>query len=85
MDNNRGLWCGGGEAELRWLEANAKEPFELYKMANDLWGIKFKVFVKTRISNNELVQVLEETEILANECHEKDLDRELLQRGWKKE
>ncbi|MBA7483923.1 hypothetical protein ES707_19440 [subsurface metagenome] len=37
------------------------------------------------MSNDELVQILEEAESLANECHEKDLERELLQRGWKKE
>lgn len=83
--NKRGLWRGGGEVELDWLERKGKEPFELYKMANDLWGIKFGMFVKTRISNNELVPILREAEALANECHEKDLEMELLRRGWKKE
>ena len=84
-ENRQGLWRGGGEAELDWLERNEKEPFRLYKMANDLWGIKFRMFIRTRISNNELVQILKETEALANECHEKDLEMELLRRGWKKE
>ena len=84
-EKNRGLWRGGGEAELKWLEASAKQPFKLYKMANDLWGIRFGEFVKTRISNYELAQVLGEAESLANECHEKDLQKKLLQRGWKKE
>ena len=84
-ENNRGLWCGGGEAELMWLEARAREPFRVYKMANEFWGVKFKIFVRTRISSDELVPILEEAEALANECHERDLEMELLRRGWKKE
>ena len=84
-ENNRGLWRGGGEAELRWLEASEREPFKLYRMANNLWAIRFGEFVKTRISSGELAQILEEVESLSNECHEKDLQKKLLQTGWKKE
>ena len=84
-ENKRGLWRGGGEVELDWLERNRKEPLKLYKMANDLWGIKFRNFIRTRISNDELVPILEEVEALANECHERDLEMELLRKDWKKE
>jgi endonuclease YncB( thermonuclease family) len=79
-----GLWKGKGEMEFRWLMKQRRKPIELYEMANNLWGIRYKDFIKPRVKNEELTEVLRELRQWINEYSEKDLANQLYENGWLK-
>ncbi len=83
-EGERGLWKGGGRAELEWIEKKGIEPYQVYPMANRLWGIKYDGFVKVRITLEELPNVLGELRIWVFEFSEKDLAKKLIENGWER-
>jgi endonuclease YncB( thermonuclease family) len=77
-----GLWKGGGETELSWLKSKGRSPFQVYDMANGMWAIEYGQFVKTRISDEELLSTLQQARVWFYELDEKDLKDQLLKNGW---
>ncbi len=80
-----GLWGNEGMDEYYWLLAQEREPFIVYEMENNWWAIKYKQFVKIRLSLNDLKDELEKLRILVHEFSKKDLREILLKNGWREE
>jgi len=80
-----GLWGNEGMDEFYWLLAQEREPFIIYEMENNWWAIKYKQFVKIRISLDELKDELEKLIIWVHEFSKKDLREILLKNGWREE
>jgi len=83
-NNKRGYWKYGGTGEFHWIFSNGQEPFEIYRMSQNLWGIKYHNFAKTRLNDKELITALNNIRLWANEFHEEDLIKQLLESGWEK-
>ncbi|MBC8199347.1 MAG: thermonuclease family protein [Desulfobacteraceae bacterium] len=83
-NNKRGYWKYGGKGEFRWIISKGQEPFEIYCMSQNLWGIKYQNFIKTRLNDKELIAALNNIRLWANEFHEEDLIKQLLESGWEK-
>ena len=79
-----GLWKGKGEMEFRWLIKQKRKHIQLYEMANNLWGIRYKEFIKPRVKSGKLVKVLENLRQWINEYSNKDLASQLYKNGWLK-
>ncbi|MEK6691073.1 MAG: thermonuclease family protein [Nitrospirota bacterium] len=77
-----GLWKGGGKAELRWLINEKRIPFKVYEMANNLWAIEYKRYIKTRLNDEELMATLSKLRVWVHELNERDLRTTLLREGW---
>lgn len=84
-EQRRGLWGNEGMDEYYWLLAQEREPFKIYEMENNWWGIKYKSFVKIRLSNSELLDELNNLRLWIHEYNEKDLREVLLNNGWEEE
>lgn len=84
-ENKKGLWRDGGKGELNWVLEEGQKPFLIHQMSNKLWAIKYNGFIKTRISDEELMTTLTNIRQWVHEFHEEDLARELLNNGWEKE
>jgi len=84
-EHERGLWSNEGMDEYYWLLAQEREPFKIYEMGNNRWGIKYKSFVKIRLTSNELKEELDNLRLWVNEFNQKDLKEVLLNNGWKEE
>jgi len=80
-----GLWGNEGMDEYYWLLTQKLEPFLIYEMENNWWTIKYKSFVKIRISIEELKNELVKLRIWVHEFNDKDLRKCLLKNGWKEE
>lgn len=80
-----GLWGNEGMDEYYWLLAQEREPFLVYEMENNWWGLKYKNFVKVRLTDEELLKEIKNLRIWVHEYNEKDLERILLKKGYKKE
>jgi len=80
-----GLWGNEGMDEYYWLLAQEREPFKIYEMENNWWAIKYKSFVKIRVTSDELKDELESLRLWVNKYNEKDLREVLLNNGWKEE
>ena len=79
-----GLWSDGGLDEYRWLLAQKTIPYEIFEMANNWWGIRYKEFVKLRLELDELSQELKNLRVWTNELSPSDLEKRLLENGWRK-
>jgi hypothetical protein len=53
-------------------------------MANNWWGIRYKEFVKLRLELDELSQELKNLRVWTNELSPSDLEKRLLENGWRK-
>lgn len=84
-ERGMGLWSNEGMDEYYWLLAQEREPFLIYEMENNWWAIKYKSFVKVRLTSEELQDELENIRSWVNEFNEKDLKEVLLKNGWKEE
>ena len=51
-------------------------------MANDLWAVEYQRYIKTRLTNEELIAVLGQLRVWVHEFNEKDLRNTLLKEGW---
>jgi len=80
-----GLWGNEGMDEYHWLLVQEKEPFMIYEMGNNWWVIKYKSYVKLRLSSEELKKELDSLRVWVHEFSEKDLRECLLKNGWKEE
>lgn len=80
-----GLWGNEGMDEYYWLLAQKRAPFIIYEMENNWWAIRYKRFVKVRITSEELKKELENIRTWVNEYSERDLRETLLKNGWKEE
>lgn len=79
-----GLWANGGLEEFRWLQSQKVIPYEIYEMANNWWGIRYKEYVRLRIGLAELSRELENLRRWTNELSPSDLEKTLLKNGWMK-
>ncbi|MBC7364044.1 MAG: thermonuclease family protein [Candidatus Aminicenantes bacterium] len=79
-----GLWANGGLDEYRWLLAQKIVPYEIFEMTNNWWGIRYKEFVRLRLDLNELTQELKNLRVWTNELSPSDLEKKLLENGWRK-
>lgn len=84
-ENKRGYWRYGGRGELEWLIGQGRKPFLVYQMAQNLWGIKYDGFIKTRLNNNELISALTDLRVWACEFDKEDLEKQLIHSDWEKE
>lgn len=80
-----GLWGNEGMDEYHWLLVQEKEPFIIYEMGNNWWVIKYKSYVKLRLTSEELKNELDSLRVWVHEFSEKDLRECLLKNGWKEE
>lgn len=77
-----GLWKGGGKAELKWLMSEKIIPFNIYEMANNLWAVQYQKYIKTRLNDGQLSDVLSKLRVWVHEFSERDLRKILLNDGW---
>lgn len=80
-----GYWKSGGRNELRWIIEKRDKPFLVYEMSQNLWGVKYNGFVKTRLNNEQLTEVLNNLRRWIHQFHETDLEKQLLNSGWERE
>lgn len=80
--NKRGYWEYGGKGELKWIIKGEQKPFEIYYMSQNLWGIKYNRFVKTRLNDEQLTVDLNKLRQWINEFHEDDLRKKLKESEW---
>jgi len=81
--NKSGYWKYGGEGELKWIIDKGQRPFEIYQMSQKLWGVRYKDFIKVRLNDEQLIEVLRDLRRWSNEFHDQDLSDHLLKSGWK--
>ena len=84
-ENKRGYWEYGGKGELSWILEKGQKPFLVYQMSQNLWGVKYKDFMKTRLNNEQLIANLNNLRRWIHEFHEDDLEKQLLLSGWERE
>jgi len=82
--NKQGYWKYGARGELSWIIEKGQEPFLVYQMSRNLWGIKYNGFIKTRLNNDQLVLILNNLRHWIHEFHEDDLTKQLLSSGWER-
>ena len=82
--NKQGYWKYGGKGELSWIIKKGQEPFFVYYVSRNLWGVKYDSFIKTRLNNDQLVLVLNNLRRWIHEFHEDDLRKQLLSSGWER-
>lgn len=83
-NNRRGYWKNGGKGELDWIIDREQKPFEIYYMSQNLWGIKYNGFVKTRLSDDQLLVNIKNLRQWIYEFHEDDLSKKLIEYSWEK-
>jgi endonuclease YncB( thermonuclease family) len=79
-----GLWANHGLDEFNWIIAQKTLRYEIFEMANNWWAVRYKDFIKLRLSAEELQKELNNLRQWTNEFSESDLERTLLDNGWLK-
>lgn len=79
----RGLWRENGLAELRWLQKNESDSFQVFPAAGNLWTVRYQKLVKTHLDQNGLLAELQELRFRIPELSPRDLESYLLSRGWR--
>ena len=82
--NKRGYWKYGGKGEMSWILEKDQKPFLVYQMSQNLWGVKYKDFIKTRLNDEQLTAILNDLRRWIHEFHEEDLEKQLLNSGWER-
>jgi len=82
--NNRGYWKYGGKGELEWIIKRGQKPFLVYQMTQNLWGIVYDGFAKSRLNNEQLIESLSNLRLWIYEFHQEDLERQLASSGWER-
>lgn len=79
-----GLWGNQGLDEFCWILSQAAVPYEIFEMANNWWAIRYKDFVRLRLTAEELQRELINLRQWTNEFSPSDLEKMLLNNGWLK-
>ncbi len=79
-----GLWANQGLDEFRWVLEQKVLPYEIYELANNLWAIKYKNYVRLRLTTEELGKVVRDLRQWTGEFSDRDLEKTLLDNGWLK-
>jgi len=77
-----GLWANQGLDEFRWIINQGSVPYEIFEMANNWWGIRFKQYVKIRLNSEELLKEINNLRQWTNEFSDRDLRETLLSHSW---
>jgi len=77
-----GLWANQGLDEFRWILSQGSVPYEIFEMANNWWGIRFKQYVKIRLNSEELIREINNLRQWTNEFSDSDLRETLFSHGW---
>lgn len=77
-----GLWANKGLDEFRWVLAQKTVPYEIFELANNLWAIRYKNYVRLRLKAEELEKELLNLRQWTNEFSDRDLEKILLENGW---
>jgi endonuclease YncB( thermonuclease family) len=80
--NRRGYWKYGGAGELNWIIEKKQKPFKIFYMSQDLWGIRYNSFIKTRLTDDQLTASINNLRQWVIEFHYDDLRKKLLISGW---
>jgi len=83
--NKKGYWKYGGNGELLWLKDTNSPHFKIFPMSQMRWGVQYNGFIKTRISNEDLLCDIINLRQWVFEFHEDDLNEKLLGNGWQLE
>jgi len=79
-----GLWRNQGLDEFNWILAHKTLPYEIFEMANNRWAVRYKEFVKLRLTADEVQRELLNLRQWTNEFSPSDLEKTLLANGWLK-
>lgn len=79
-----GLWGNQGLDEFLWILKQGTVPYEIFEMANNWWAIRYKDFVRLRLTAEELQKELINLRQWTNEFSPSDLEKTLLSHGWVK-
>ncbi|MGQ9800817.1 MAG: thermonuclease family protein [Candidatus Saccharicenans sp.] len=79
-----GLWRQQGLDEFNWILRQQAVPYEIFEMANNWWAVRYKEFVKLRLTPEEVQQELLNLRQWTNEFSASDLEKTLLNHGWLK-
>jgi micrococcal nuclease len=82
--NGLGLWANQGLNEFNWIVTQEMLPYEIFEMANNWWAVRYKEFVKLRLTAEELREELVCLRQWTNEFSLSDLEKTLLSNGWLK-
>ena len=77
-----GLWANQGLDEFQWIISQGSVPYEIFEMANNWWGIRFKQYVKIRLNSEQLSKEINNLRQWTNEFSDSDLKKTLLSHGW---
>lgn len=79
-----GLWANQGLNEFNWIVAQETLAYEIFEMANNWWAVRYKEYVKLRLTTEDLRQELISLRQWTNEFSPLDLEKALLNNGWLK-
>lgn len=79
-----GLWRDRGLAEFNWILDQKTIPYEIFEMANNWWGIRYREYVRLRLTIDELGAELLKLRQWTSEFSPADLEKTLLANGWLK-
>lgn len=79
-----GLWRDQGLAEFDWILDQKTIPYEIFEMANNWWGIRYREYVRLRLTTDELGPELVKLRQWTSEFSPADLEKTLLANGWLK-
>ncbi|MDI6845024.1 MAG: thermonuclease family protein [Candidatus Saccharicenans sp.] len=79
-----GLWSNQGLDEFLWILKQGTFPYEIFEMANNWWAIRYKDFVRLRLTAEELQRELVNLRRWTHEFSLTDLEKTLLSNGWVK-
>jgi len=79
-----GLWRNLGLDEFRWILSQETIPYEVFEMANNWWGVRYREYVRLRLTADELQRELLNLRLWTSEFSPSDLERTLLANGWLK-
>ena len=82
-ENQRGLWQENGLAELRWLQKNEADSFQVFPAAGDFWVVRYQKYIKTHLDQNGLAAELQDLRFKIQELSPRDREDYLLSRGWR--
>lgn len=77
-----GLWRNQGLDEFHWILDQKNIPYEIFEMANNWWGLRYKEYVRLRLNSDELQRELVNLRRWTSEFSPSDLEKVLLASGW---
>jgi endonuclease YncB( thermonuclease family) len=78
----QGLWADNGMPEIEWIQDRKAEPFKVYATSGGMWAVQYRHWLRTMVSDADLLEVLRNIRRWSAEYSERDLESVLRKNGW---